>query len=358
MTDNPLVSVIMSVFNTDETWLKESIQSILDQTYTTFEFIIVLDCPTDDSERIVQEYAAKDQRIVILRNQENIGLTRSLNKALLVAKGEYIARMDADDLSVSTRFEKQVAYMNAHPDVAAVGSKCYLPLSRKPILNNWTEDQDVLAIRLLFANAGLPHPTAMIRRSVLTDNDIRYTESIQKSQDYKLWIDLIPFGKLMVLPDILLFYREHEGQISSDVNALNSYAHQISLMQAEKLLGELNENEKKLHVTVMKTELPAPAGSLDRYFHRIVEANRQMKLYDQEKLERELDYLWCRKAVRRFQEEKKADMLLRARSLCMLRPDMLRYIDENKSRSRDYFESIAMFEKKEMSTDGKEKKDP
>ena len=343
-TPKPAVSVIMSVYNTEEAWLRESIQSILDQSFRNFEFIIVLDSPTDGSEGIVREYAETDERIVVLKNQENIGLTKSLNKAIQAAAGRYIARMDADDISVSTRFEKQVAYLDSHENVAVVGSRCFLSVTRRPILNNWTEDQQALAVRMMFANAGLPHPTAMIRRSTLDQHSIRYTESIRKSQDYKLWVDLLPYGDIMVLPDVLLVYREHEGQITADTGALNEYAHQIALMQAERLLGELSETEKQLHVTVMKTELPASAAALDRYFRRIAAANREKGIYRQDTLLRELDFLWCRKAVRRMKVEHKADMLLRARTLKMFEPALMRYIRKNKESTKAYVSAVREFE--------------
>lgn len=344
MSESNTVSVIMSVYNTNEIWLRESIQSILDQTFTDFEFLIVLDCPTDGSEHVVYEIAEKDPRIIVLENKQNIGLTKSLNRALGVAKGQYIARMDADDISLNTRFEKQVAYLDSHAHAAAVGSRCYLPLSRKPIINDWVEDQEVLAVRMLFTNAGLPHPTAMIRKSALDQHNIRYTESIKKSQDYKLWTDLLPYGDLIVLPDILLVYREHEGQISANSSSVHEYAHRIALMQAQKLLGELNETECKLHVSVADTKLPASAAELDRYFRKIAAANKEKGFYRQNKLQRELDYLWCRKAIRRIKFEHKADMLLRIRTLKVLNPILIRYIRKNKDSTKAYYEAIKAFE--------------
>lgn len=344
MKESCMISVIMSVYNTKEEWLREAIESILNQTFSDFEFIIISDCPTDGSEAVVCEYAKKDSRIKVLQNDENIGLTKSLNKGLMVAKGKYIARMDADDISVSNRFEKQVAYLDAHPDTVAVGSRCYLSQTHKPTINDWTADQEVLAIRMMFANAGLPHPSAMIRHSVLKEHDVRYTESIKKSQDYKLWTDLLPYGKLMILPDILLIYREHDQQISANKNSQYSYAHRVSLMQAEKLLGEMSGEEQDLHVTVTETDLPHGACALDRYLNKIEKANDRKQLYQPKKLKRELGYLWCRKAIRRAKSAHRFDMLFHVRTLRFMSPGMIRYIIENKRSTQAYSEAIHAYE--------------
>ena len=183
----PAVSVLMCVYNTKEAWLREAIESILNQTFRDFQFIIVLDCPTDDSERVVQSYADRDDRITVVKNEENIGLTKSLNRGLAVAKGKYIARMDSDDVSLSNRLETQYRYMEANPGTAVVGARVFTPGLNQAVIYEWTGDQEALKIRLLFHNYGVPHPTAFIRRSVLTDHGITYTEWVKKSQDYKLW---------------------------------------------------------------------------------------------------------------------------------------------------------------------------
>ena len=117
------VSVLMSVYNEPEEWMRVAIDSILGQTFTDFEFIIINDNPKRKLNReILSDYAKQDKRIVILENEENIGLTKSLNKGLKVAKGKYIARMDADDISLSDRLEKQVNFMEEHPEVGVCGA--------------------------------------------------------------------------------------------------------------------------------------------------------------------------------------------------------------------------------------------
>lgn len=122
MKTEPLVTVLMSVFN-GEKYLREAIDSILTQTFSDFEFLIINDASTDRSREIILSYL--DPRIRLIDNEENIGLTRSLNKGIDLAKGKYIARMDADDVSMPERLEKQVRFMEENPDIAVLGSWAY-----------------------------------------------------------------------------------------------------------------------------------------------------------------------------------------------------------------------------------------
>ncbi|HXK49687.1 MAG TPA: glycosyltransferase family 2 protein, partial [Clostridiales bacterium] len=115
----PAISVIMSVYNSEQ-YLQESIDSILDQTFNDFEFIITDDCSTDGSFEIIKSYAMLDKRIKYFRNSENIGLTKSLNLMLDIAKGKYIARMDSDDISMPDRFSKQFDFMENNPEIGVL----------------------------------------------------------------------------------------------------------------------------------------------------------------------------------------------------------------------------------------------
>lgn len=342
-----LVSVIMAVYNTKETWLRQSVESILRQTLEDFEFIIILDCPTDNSAEIISEYEKKDHRVQTLVNERNLGLTKSLNRGLEIARGKYIARMDADDISVCYRLERQVCYLESHRDVVAVGSRCYTN-SNKTVGSGCIDDHELLRIRMLFHNVGLPHPTAMIRRSVLLQHNIKYTEWAKKAQDYKLWVDLLPFGELVLLSDVLLIYREHAAQISGNGGSL-SYAHKIAIEQAEFLMGQLSEQEKLFHCTATETQLPGnDAVGLNRYLERIKEVNKEKKIYNQEQLSLELDYIWCKKAYWRFVIERKTDMLFFARTLRIFTPRLFQYLRENKHRTKAYIKAKKAFKEKEL----------
>lgn len=333
------ISVVMSVYNTKELWLRQAIESILNQTYKNFEFIIILDCPTDGSDAVVREYAKKDDRVKVIENETNIGLTCSLNKGLDAARGRYIARMDADDIALPARFEKQLAFMDANPDVAAVGARVYTPGGDSTPQYECPQDQDVLKIRLLFHNAGLPHPTAFIRKSTLDEHGLTYTESVKKSQDYKLWTGLVHYGKILLLPDVLLMYRVHEGQISAGKTSQMGYAQAITRCQAENLLGTLTEQELAFHLTAMKEELPGEdVRGYRAYLDKISLANKEKRLYDQKKLDRELHYMWCQKAVRRAKLLRKFDMLLSPRTVRIF--GLIPYIRENKTARLQYLEAV------------------
>lgn len=333
------ISVIMSVYNTKEPWLREAIESILNQTFRNFEFIIILDCPTDGSAAVVTQYAQKDPRVRIIENEQNIGLTCSLNKGLAAAKGRYIARMDADDIALPDRFEKQVAFMDSNPDVVVAGARVYTPGTDDTPQYEWTEDQDVLKIRMLFRNVGVPHPMAMIRKQVLDENGIRYTESVKKSQDYKLWTQLMHHGRIVIMPEVLLMYRVHENQISAAKSSQMGYAQGITRTQAEALMGQLSERDLAFHLSAMALELPGEdAAGYGAYLDRVSAENREKKLYDQEKLDRELDYMWCQKAIRRVKILKKLDMLLSARMLRIV--GIMGYVRENKAARQRYLEAV------------------
>lgn len=209
----PTISVIMSVYNTNKSFLAEAIESILNQTYPNFEFIIIDDNSTDGSLSIIEQYMSKDDRIVLIKNKTNIGLTKSLNKGLKLAKGQYIARMDADDVSLPDRFKQQIEYMENNSHVTVIGGIAY---SGAEVTNRWfNENTKIEKALFLFGNAGIAHPTAFIRKSFLDFHHIKYDENLKKSQDYALWLDIVQQGGVIQrLPEFVLKYRIHEGQIS------------------------------------------------------------------------------------------------------------------------------------------------
>lgn len=210
----PKISVVMSVYN-GSAFLQESIESILNQTFTDFEFIIIDDCSTDNSADIIAEYAEKDERIVLLKNQENIGLTKSLNKGLKIAQGKYIARQDSDDISLVERFEKQVAYMEAHSSVALVSSGVqYIDETGKKLGNHIPpEDPIVLRWQFLFRNP-LRHSTVLWCRELIDNKVGNYDPHFTCCQDYDLWTRIFEYFRVDTLPLILVQMRQHSKSMS------------------------------------------------------------------------------------------------------------------------------------------------
>jgi len=210
----PRVSVLMSVYN-GERFLRDSVESILGQSYTDFEFLILDDNSTDSTWEILQQYAEKDTRIALIRNEQNIGLTRSLNKGLRLARGEYLARQDADDVSLQQRLELRVKFLDAHPKVGVVGSALEIIdengkvlAQRKPA----TADAE-LRLEMLIKNSSLLHTSILARTSLLKELG-GYNENIRFAQDYDLWWRLSRKANLANLPETLIKWRESPGRIS------------------------------------------------------------------------------------------------------------------------------------------------
>ena len=205
----------------------------------------------------------------------------------------------------------------------------------------WTSDQQVLKIRFLFHNCGVPHPTAFIRRSVLTDHGITYTEWVKKSQDYKLWVDMLPYGDIIMLPDILLMYRMHENQITANPTSARGFAHRVALEQAKVLLGDMSEQERLIHCWLDDPKhVEGGKKAYKAYIRRMIEANEEKRIYDQQKLVRELSFMWCQKAWRRTVLMHKFDFFMDPKTVAMLKPSMVRYIRQNKKAKAVYLEEI------------------
>ena len=215
------ISVIMSIYSEKEEWIKESIDSILNQTFSDFEFIIINDNPNRDKNKsLLAEYTQIDNRIIIITNEENIGLTKSLNKGLRIAKGKYIARMDADDISLPTRFQKQVDFLDNNPEYIVCGTNIsYFGDTKMFLYSDWIKlDNDAIKAQLIF-NSCFAHPTVMIRKNILLNHNIFYDENYKQAQDYRLWEELYNFGKYKNLEEKLLKYRISFNQVSNKNNS-------------------------------------------------------------------------------------------------------------------------------------------
>jgi glycosyltransferase involved in cell wall biosynthesis len=205
----PKVSVLLPVYNGGK-YLGEAIESILRQTFTDFEFIIIDDGSTDRSVEIVTSY--NDRRIRLIRNGSNLGLIATLNRGLGAASGEYIARMDADDVSLPERLSRQVAFMDARPELVASGTWA------KEIDEggNITGDRRITFGEQMEYGFWWPcpiiHPSAIIRKSLL--GDLRYDPRALHAEDYDLWLSLKKKYALDNLPEYLILYRMHGGSTS------------------------------------------------------------------------------------------------------------------------------------------------
>ena len=226
------VSVVMPVYNSQQ-FVGKAISSILKQSFRKFEFIIINDGSNDKSEEIILSF--KDERIIYVNNKKNLGLIASLNIGIQKSKGKYIARMDADDISLSSRFEHQVNFLNQNPGIGVCGSWYYSFPSFPLIKVKGHSDSEILRTVLLFSPC-LCHPATMIRKKVLTENNLQYSENAKHLEDYDLWVRMSSYCKISNVGKFLFRYRNHPGQISNTHNAIQKKSGNLI---REKYLSQL-----------------------------------------------------------------------------------------------------------------------
>lgn len=203
------ISLIMPVYNAAK-YVSEAIESILNQTYKDFELIIIDDCSTDNSMQIVSSY--KDDRIKIIHNERNAGIAQSRNNGLKVAKGEYIALMDDDDISLPQRFEKQMNFLDSNPDFDFVGGR-YQIIDKKgevtsesgKALHNPLYIKASFFFRNIISNGEM-----MFRRSIISQYNIRYADNQLGMEDFRFWIECSKIGKFYMLDQVFLQHRIHD----------------------------------------------------------------------------------------------------------------------------------------------------
>lgn len=209
MSDTPAVSVVMSVRNVAK-YVDLAIESVLGQTFSDFEFLIVDDGSKDATDKILKDYARRDTRIRILTGPER-GLSMALNLGISEARAPLLARMDGDDICLPTRFEKQVAYMRDHAECVLVGCRCELidpegrPIHEKPDTPLYHEQIDYLLLRMRWP---IVHPAAMMRADAVAKTG-GYLEKYLTVEDHDLFLKLAEIGKLANVDEVLLKYRQH-----------------------------------------------------------------------------------------------------------------------------------------------------
>jgi glycosyltransferase involved in cell wall biosynthesis len=224
------ISVLLPVYNAEK-WLKSCVQSLLAQTFEDFRIYVINDGSTDQSLDILREF--NDLRIIIVENKKNLGLIASLNEGLSLARGKYIARMDADDLCMPDRFKKQVEYLEAHPEVSVLGTRAYYLDEESHVVYKIPYPKDGVGSHLTYRNC-LIHPSIMMR--ALTVGDQRYSNTALGFEDYDLWTRLSTQGlNIEILPQELLYYRVRQGSES----AIRPHVLKLSVIKKIHLLSFL-----------------------------------------------------------------------------------------------------------------------
>jgi glycosyltransferase involved in cell wall biosynthesis len=284
MDNNPRVTVLMPVYN-GEKYLREAIDSILNQTFTDFELLIINDGSTDESQKIIESY--NDKRIRLVNNETNLKLIETLNKGLKLAKGEYIARMDCDDIAMPDRFKTQVDYMDSHKDVGVCGSyiKTFIT-GNKPRTRKLYTDSNEIRCTYLFWGC-MAHPSVMLKKKLFSDNNLEYSKDFIHAEDYELWSRCLKLFNITNLPVPLLMYRVHKNSIGNANSGQQIESTVKSMLIYLKNFGiDFTEDEFEIHklVSFYKTLEYKDRDDLkkaERWLNRLLIYNSQAEVLNQ-----------------------------------------------------------------------------
>jgi len=256
--NNPLVSVVMTALNASK-YIEEALDSLVYQTYPNLEFIIIDDGSTDNTFKILKKYAKDDSRFKIFQFKKNKGCSIASNFAFKKAKGKYIARLDSDDIAYLNRFQKQVDFLETHPQVVMLGGQCDIinksgkiigekkfPLNHQNIVNS------------LFSINPIQHPACMFRAKTFKLAKIKYQKDLLISHDLKIIFQLLSWGHLANLPDKLIYYRHRPRSLThqnpkfvfQETIAIRNWAKQIGIY-TPTLTGLLIHNLESLLVDIL-----------------------------------------------------------------------------------------------------------
>lgn len=296
----PVISVIMPVYNSSR-FLRTAIDSILNQTFRDFEFLIFNDGSTDNSKAIILSY--QDKRIKFYDDDVNLGYTTRLNCGLNIAQGQYVARMDSDDISLPARFEQQYNFLEANKDIVVCGGFFdFIENTRNSQSFNWVTNtcHDLLKINLLF-DCAFCHPTVMIRNSVVKEYSIQYKKNFEPSEDYELWVNLSQKFRLANLEQKVLLYRVGENQVSNKNNERQRANKFLIIKEQLELLGitpcdvDLRIHDHMFYGTAILSYDYLP--KLKAWTQRLIENNKTFKIYNQKKFEEYLYQLLSKNSV-------------------------------------------------------------
>jgi glycosyltransferase involved in cell wall biosynthesis len=275
------VSFLLAVYNGAE-YLAEAIDSILTQTYTNFECIIVNDGSTDESPRIIADYAAKDSRIVVLNAPQNQGLIASLNWGIASAKGDYIARLDADDIAMPHRLATQVAYLQAHPDITLLGTGAEIIDGKGNFLHTqyYHKAQEAIRVHLLFHNIFI-HSSIIAKTAVLREFPFQNEDYL--AEDYAVWIKIAEKYPVANIADVLVKHRTHETNITKVKyeRHLQTVYH-IFARQLKKLGIEATTQQLELHRKIGAYQLANDLHFLQTtadWLSLLYQKNQELKKY-------------------------------------------------------------------------------
>lgn len=293
MEKQPLISALMSVYN-GERFVAEAVESILNQSCTDFEFLVVNDGSTDRSADIIRSF--NDPRIVYIENPVNMGLIASLNKGLALARGRYIARMDHDDVALPERFSEQIAHLEGNRDLVVAGSDYYLVTDNRETRSaqHWSRHSDYLKTVLLFSTC-FAHPTVMMK-NVFRETGLTYEGEFKHTEDYRLWTRLAAQGGFAVIPKALIRYRVHAGQTTvQNRSAQFALSARIREDYLEKLGFTCTETQREIHHLIGNNTFIRQKDQLEaagNWLLELVRQNREKAVFSEQPFALAIHKFW------------------------------------------------------------------
>ncbi|MCP4217272.1 MAG: glycosyltransferase [bacterium] len=284
------LTVLMTVYN-GATYLPKTMESILEQSYRDFTFLIVDNASTDDSRNIIRSY--NDYRVQLVELPENIGQVAALNKGLELIEDGYVARMDADDISLPDRFKRQVDFLDANPSIGICGTRATTFGAKTVTWAHPSKPEDI-KVKLLFECA-LVHPSVMMRKERLDKFNLTFDASLNHSYDWDLWLRASRHMDIANIPEVLLQYRLHQASESTRTLDLQESAAKKLDDESLAFLGLQNHPLRPIHRDTAAETLKILNREeeflhlVKEWFDTLKDANRIKRIYQQEALERFLD---------------------------------------------------------------------
>lgn len=294
LSNHPVVTVLLPVFNASK-HIQAAIKSILKQSFFDFELLVIDDGSSDGTVAAVQMF--EDKRICLIKNDANMGVARTLNRGLNMARGIYIARMDADDICHRHRLTKQIQFMEQNPSVGVAGTWVRYFGDQPPVIDRTPTGCDVVKAFLLFDNP-LYHPSIIIRKSLLDQFTLRYDSTYSRSEDYELWIRAAEYFPLDNLPESLLKFRCHKGSITSTASDhMKKQACELLLRGLQKLEMKVTDTDLLFHYMVSKGQRMESLEMLrkaEQWLGRLLQQNAQVGVYESKSFFNAVGMIWFR----------------------------------------------------------------
>lgn len=290
----PEISVIIPVFNA-ASFLHDSIESILNQTFSDFELIILNDKSTDESLEIIKKFQSKDNRIIIIDKKQNVGPANLRNEGINAARGKFIALMDADDIAIPTRFEKQITVLKNNPEIGVCGTGFTFFGSKKNKTVKHSTHHDGIKVSFLHS-CNIGNPTVMFKKEIL--GDLKFDNDFVPAEDYDLWSRLLAKTNFYNIPESLLNYRQHDNNISkTKIDNVNRSVKRVKINQLTAL--EINPADPKIDfylnaVSLQKRLSPQEIIETINASKFLISQNEKLRYFNQNLLEKHISKVLVR----------------------------------------------------------------